>query len=187
MQSGLPQLPQFSSLLGITNVTFKRTDGLLIRGQMFSPRNSTSGSLDESRRSIRVSNKSILKSGDVLLGGKGRRYLIYDNGVEERGIGAEDFRVYKTIEMKFNGALYRASVVLDPITKRSDKKWLPLGTIFYSRLPLREAEDSLRIPDARYEIMTDYQIKIDDKIDNKIIIEQAEFRLGVYWGRMRDG
>lgn len=178
-------LPKIGSVQQIINTPFKRkSDGRSIMAQFHAPRHTATGGVQDPFRLVRTGNKSILKPGDVLIGGSKKKYLIIRGGVEEN-YGA-DSGVFKAVELDHVARVYRAQKVLDSITKRTNDILVDLGAMDYAQTPLNQAEDMMRIQYDHYEILTDFPLLIGDSIDKLKIVQQCETRLGVTWARMRD-
>ena len=178
-------LPKLGPLQQILNTRFTRkADGMLVMAQFYAPRTTATGGVEDPYRVVRVGPKSVVKPGDVLIGGNKNKYLILRGGAEERdGI---DGIIYKTIELDRCGEIFRTVKTTDPITKRTNETLSLVGKIDYAATPSRQGEDSMRIQYDNYEILTDFKLLVGDSVDKTKVVQQAETRLGVTWARMRD-
>ncbi len=178
-------LPKLGPLQQILNTRFKRkSDGQYIMAQFFAPRSSATGGVEDPYRVVRVGPKSKLRNGDVLVGASGKKYLMLRGGSEERaGI---DGTIYKILELDRTANVWRTTKTTDPISKQTVQTPTLIGPMDYAATPLRQEEDVLRIQYDHYEILTDFPLLIGDSIDQKMLVQQKENRLGVTWARMKD-
>lgn len=151
--------------------------------QFFSPKHSTTGDLADPYRVVRVGPKSPLQAGDVLVH-QNRKYLMLYTGADEASFPGAT--VFKALELDQTAQIYRKTKTLDPITKRTNETDTLVGWMDYAAEPTRQAEDSLRIQYNNYEILTDFDIRVGDLVDKKLIVQQVEIRQGITWARMRD-
>lgn len=178
-------LPNLGDVQQVLNTRFKRkSDGRFIMAQMYAPRHSATGGVEDPFRIVRVSPKSPMKAGDVLVSGM-KKYLVVRGGVEELSGGSGN-AVFKAIELDRSAVVSRSTKQLDSITKRTNDVLAPVGTMDYAATPMRQQEDVTRIQYDHYEILTDFNLEIGDTIDGNKVVQQKETRLGVTWGRMRD-
>lgn len=158
-----PYLPPLGKLQGMLNSTFRRKkDNALFRAQLNPPRLSTTGGLEIQMRLLKVGPESRLLPGDVLIGGRGRKYLLIGSGVDERQ--GQNAGAFKSVELDRITTVFRSVTTTDPITKRTDSTWDSVGSMDYMEVPLRQEEDTLHIPSDRYEILTDFPLKVGDRL-----------------------
>ena len=179
-----PYLPRLGAYQPIFNTRFKRkSDSRFVMAQMLSPKTGTAGGLELQYRLVRVSPKSPLIAGDVIL--SVRKYLLLDSGREERQ--GPDYAVFKAVELDRSTTVMRGTKTTDTITKRVNETLASVGTMDYAEVPLRQEEDTLRIQSDHYEILTDFPLQVGDKLVNSSrVVHQVEKRYGAYWAKVRD-
>lgn len=162
-------LPSLGYLQPILNSDFRRkSDNIKVRAQLNPPRTSATGGLELQMRLLKTGPNTRLIPGDVVIGNRGRKYLLLGQGKDERN--TEGQGVFKSVELDRKTVLLRATKTTDPITKRTNEGLVVMGTIEYAEIPLRQSEDTLQIPYNNYEVLTDYPLQIGDKIREGIFV-----------------
>lgn len=158
-----PFLPALSRLQPILGSSFRRkSDNILVRANLNPPRAKSTGGLEDEYRLLKVGKLTPVRPGDVLIGGTGRRYLLLGGHRDERQ--GEGKAVFKSLELNFVSKVFRATKVLDTKTKRTNEIFVEVGSIDFAETPLRQEMDTLNIPFGRYDIVTDFELRVGDKL-----------------------
>jgi hypothetical protein len=153
-------------------------------GQLVEPRSNKTGGLADPYRSLKTTNASKLKAGDVLIGGDSRKYLLMDNGVQD--LAGVDYKTYKVLELNSYGTYSTVTNIEDAVTRRTIKGSTAVDTIWFSLDPLRNLEDKLSVPTPQYMAVTYYPV-VEGAFINNDQITRVEKRLGIYQFWMRSG
>jgi hypothetical protein len=103
-----------------------------------------------------------------------------DNGVSD--IGVVQYITFKVIELRESMTRYLPIETVNNLTLRSAKSYVESGIVYFTREPLANIEDTLRIPYDQHVCITNIALNEGDLL-NKLLIRKVERRLGItrFW------
>lgn len=121
--------------------------------------------------------------GQEIITEQSERFLVADEMVDY-GIGSKQ-RSYTLVRLTQEGPWSRNIIVVNPITNLEESTVdSPLGDIWFQTRRIGLDEDVLRIPEARYELVTSAAIQVNDLIDEYRVLN-VEKRLGVNFAQVK--
>lgn len=156
--------------------------GVKLTGQITNLKDGTSN-YDAPVRVLLVAENSPARPSMEVITPGGFRYLLADNGNDySQGVVK---RSYMMIPLDRQDDHSRRGKVIDPVTKlEKDEAELFSNPIWYHARGLSLNEGVLRIPEARYSIITGADIREGDKVGHLRILF-VETRLGVQFAEAR--
>jgi len=175
------QLPNLAPIIRIFTAEFSELGtSKKVMAQLIDPRTNRSSGFSEPFRGLKVSSKSNVSVGTVLVGSDQRKYLLMDNGVSD--IGSIQFTTFKCLELQEQAVRQTPTETINDTTLRSVKGYVNAGTVYFSRESLAPIEDNLRVPNDHSVCVTNTPVNIGDLLGTTLI-RRVERTLGVtrFW------
>lgn len=155
-------------------------------GEILAPPTGVGGKADYTnpRRILKVSNKTIISPGEVILD-NGRRYLCVDYA--DISDVRTDHKLLRLYEASQTATITRKATIVDPLTGLT--KTTSYTEVGASNIPCQleyvGTTEDMRVTIYKYRIIIGVEIQPDDRINGKYTVVSASSSLGVYFGEVR--